>query len=250
MILKYHPHASYGETNTSSAAHMSLIKHWLYECPSHHIHCRMPKTGFMPKRLVAIEYYPSIRIRLTGFEEGSSQYYALSHFWGGAADIPVFTAENFESRVAGISVDELPKSFKDAIKITRTLRVEFLWIDCLCIIQDSVEEHYRISRMGLIYEEATCSILAAGATNAHEGCFWQRKPLLYAPCGDDTLYANDCRLLYTQKTAGKPSFKGAWAFQEQFLSTRVLEFNKFGVKWRCKEGNASELKPSWKRIPP
>ena len=245
--LEHPPDTSHGETNTSSAAHMSLTKFWLSECLTYHSHCQLPETSFTPKRLIAIDY-PSIRLHLTQSEGLSPQYCALSHCWGGAADIPVLNTENLESRLAGISVDDLPKSFKDAIRITHSIGLRYLWIDCLCIIQDSVDDWTTESAvMGRIYEGACCTILAAAAATAHEGCFWQRNPLSYSPCrvagnAEDGLFACDARTTLNQ-SFDKPLYRRAWTFQERLLSARVIEFHRFGVEWRCRLGTASEFQP-------
>lgn len=37
----------------------------------------------------------------------------------------------------GISLSGLPRTFQDAISVTRKLGVRFLWIDSLCVIQNS-----------------------------------------------------------------------------------------------------------------
>ncbi|KIM95313.1 hypothetical protein OIDMADRAFT_171506 [Oidiodendron maius Zn] len=223
---------------------MTLTKFWLSECLTYHSQCQLPETSFTPKRLIAIDY-PSIRLHLTQSEGLSPQYCALSHCWGGAADISVLNAENLESRLAGILLDDLPKSFKDAIRITHSIGLRYLWIDCLCIIQDSVDDWTAESAvMGRIYEGACCTILASAAATAHEGCFWQRNPLSYAPCrvagsANDGLFACDARAL--NRSFDKPLYRRAWTFQERLLSARVIEFHRFGVEWRCRLGSASEL---------
>jgi hypothetical protein len=40
----------------------------------------------------------------------------------------------------GISVDASPKTFQDVIYATWRLGIQYLWIDSLCIIQDSNED--------------------------------------------------------------------------------------------------------------
>jgi hypothetical protein len=37
-------------------------------------------------------------------------------------------------------MSDLPRTFRDAVEATRELGVEFLWIDSLCILQDSVDD--------------------------------------------------------------------------------------------------------------
>jgi hypothetical protein len=44
---------------------------------------------------------------------------------------------NIEARMELLILEELPRNFIDAIKVTRLLGFRYLWIDSLCIIQDS-----------------------------------------------------------------------------------------------------------------
>lgn len=38
----------------------------------------------------------------------------------------------------GISWEDLPPIFKDAVTVSQNLGIEMVWIDALCIVQDSV----------------------------------------------------------------------------------------------------------------
>jgi hypothetical protein len=243
---RYNPHPSHGEPHTGSPAHMRLAKFWLSGCLEHHVHCRNSSTTFVPKRLISIDY-PSVRLRLTNVEDTCLQYCALSHCWGGATDILNLTTENLESFLTNISLNDLPKSFRDAITVTNALGVNYLWIDCLCIVQnDSTDWTAEAAVMGKIYENAACTILAASASDSHQGCFFERDPLSYAPCrvagSRNALLASDFRPAL-QDPPQEPLFKRAWTFQERLLSPRVIEFTKLGMNWRCIQGEASEIQP-------
>jgi hypothetical protein len=49
--------------------------------------------------------------------------------------------------------------FFEAIRVTRTLGHRFLWIDSLCIIQDSTSDwEYEAARMAIVYGNAACNI--------------------------------------------------------------------------------------------
>lgn len=66
------------------------------------------------------------------------------------------------------SIDEasLPKTFKDAIKLTRQCGVRHLWIDSLCIIQDSITDWAaESSTMGDVYQNSVCNISAMEENN-------------------------------------------------------------------------------------
>ena len=76
----------------------------------------------------------------------------------------------FDGRPREIPLGSLPLSFRDAVQLTRSLGEHFLWIDCLCIIQDSEEKWLKESRvMGMIYESALRMIAAVEAASSNDG---------------------------------------------------------------------------------
>jgi hypothetical protein len=107
-------------------------------------------------------------------------YVALSHCWGTLGKHPLrTTTDNLQEHISGISWSTLPKTFQDALKITRELGIDYIWIDSLCIVQDSEEDWRQESReMGLIYERARVTIAAAGAADSSPKCFILDRPSL------------------------------------------------------------------------
>src|SRR5207248_2982479 len=74
-----------------------------------------------------------------------------------------------------IPLSDLPPTFRDAIAVTRTLRVRYLWIDSLCIIQDDRDDWAKESpKMGLIYTNAILTIAASAARDSSCGLFSHR----------------------------------------------------------------------------
>ncbi|RYP40505.1 hypothetical protein DL767_001634 [Monosporascus sp. MG133] len=66
--------------------------------------------------------------------------------------------------------EPLPNTFTDAIHTTRALGIRFLWIDSLCIIQDSPEDWVeQAPRMADIYGKAYVTLSADAAGNCNEG---------------------------------------------------------------------------------
>ena len=64
-------------------------------------------------------------------------------------------------------MDIFPKAFIDAVHITRRLGVPYLWIDALCIVQDSVDDwEAESAKMASIYANAYITIAAASNQNA------------------------------------------------------------------------------------
>jgi hypothetical protein len=52
---------------------------------------------------------------------------------------------NYDAMKEGIAAEVLPLNFRHAIQITRDLDVGYIWIDSLCIIQDSPDDWARES---------------------------------------------------------------------------------------------------------
>ena len=91
-------------------------------------------------------------------------YIALSHCWGDVSAIFTTTKATFEDRLLEIPWSKLPKSFQDAISITRAIHVEYLWIDSLCIIQDDSEDWKAESvKMAEVYSGAYLTIFSNGS---------------------------------------------------------------------------------------
>jgi hypothetical protein len=150
---------------------------------------------------------------------------------------------------------ELSQTHLDSIKITRGLGYRYIWIDSLCIIQDSPEDwRNQSTQMAAIYGDSTCNIVAKGPSS-HSGCFVRRNPLMRRPCqlrqfGDQDqshgIYAhpystatyNSYPMDYYSTNA--PLLQRAWVQQERLLSPRILYFGDPDIHWECCTIQASE----------
>ncbi len=59
----------------------------------------------------------------------------FDHCWGSGRQSTTET-KNFDERIKGIRWESLPKTFQDAISVTRKFEICYFWIDSLCILQD------------------------------------------------------------------------------------------------------------------
>jgi hypothetical protein len=111
----------------------------LEECCTCHLSCERPTAIPLPSRVLDLSPPRKQRqIRLISGEGKRGQWVALSHAWGGFQPLRT-TKETLAVHQAGIKWSELPPTFQDAIIITKTLGFKYLWIDSLCIIQNSPE---------------------------------------------------------------------------------------------------------------
>jgi hypothetical protein len=161
------------ETNPSSEASFCLIKSWLELCNLQH-RCYQGVGFKNPTRLIDVSGEQPCLVN-TSNDQGP--YIALSHCWGEIQPITT-TTSSINTHVESVPFDTLPKMFQDAVHITRRLNIKYLWIDSLCIVQDSEEDWAReAAQMGDIYRHAFLTIFALDSKNCHEGIFVQRSPV-------------------------------------------------------------------------
>ena len=149
---------------------MDRVQHWLGLCDSHH-KCA-PILPELPTRVLDLgeESYPKW-IKLVETKGCKGRYIALSHCWGSSHRITT-KKSTFEARKRGMSIAELPSTFQQAALIAKSLGVTYLWIDSLCIIQDSPSDwEYEASRMGDVYANSYLTIASSSSLDDSSGCF-------------------------------------------------------------------------------
>lgn len=70
-----------------------------------------------------------------------SRYTAFGYCWG-YDQPPKTTSSNIEDMKTGIQLSKLPPTLVDAVRVTCSLSIQYLWIYALCNIQKSVEERH------------------------------------------------------------------------------------------------------------
>ena len=147
---------------------------------------------------------------------------------------------------------ELPKTFRDAIIVSRRLGVRYIWIDSLCIIQKSTNDwQQEASLMNQVYTNGVCNISATAALDSSEGLFFVRDPatlrqLCFQACIDGIEgYFRPCdEKLWKKSVTDAPLNGRAWVCQERILAKRNLHFARGQVFWECCELLACESFPS------
>jgi heterokaryon incompatibility protein (HET) len=160
-------------------------------------------------------------------------YAALSHCWGDSRPI-ITTKENLQSHLLGISLNAMPKTFQDAIMVTRELGIHYIWIDSLCIIQNDAEDWEReAAMMAAVYENADITIAAAWGADGRTGCFHDHSPTLI-------IEDNTGKKLYFRPLPDSQRYLGrahlntrAWALQENILARRTVIFAEDQWYWIC-----------------
>ena len=246
----------YVEPDPSSISSMLHETHWHQQCLATHKTCPPDQEYPLPTRVLDLGSPDQSQDPYLLLTQGRiGKYVALSHCWGG--ELPLSTVTNtLESRQAGIPFGEFPKSFQDAIVITKRLGFQYLWIDSLCIIQDSKADWAsEAARMGTVYKHAAITISANVAANCHAGILQQRNidTIIELPCVDTDAGITghlQVRINTEPDYTDEPPSEGydftskrGWTLQEDRLAPRTLRFTKWGKQWVCHTAYLDERRP-------
>ncbi|KAH8599532.1 heterokaryon incompatibility protein-domain-containing protein [Bisporella sp. PMI_857] len=145
------------DTRADECAYMA--SQWITTCHESHLDCQRPPLSLLPTRVIDVgsDYQRECpKLLECGGQTGS--YIALSHCWGSGRHFTTETS-NISERMKGMTWGSLPKTFQDAISITRKLKIRYLWIDSLCILQDdSADWDKELSKMSDIYKNSYLTI--------------------------------------------------------------------------------------------
>ncbi|KAF4472219.1 Heterokaryon incompatibility, partial [Fusarium albosuccineum] len=232
----------------------TMARSWFLECEGSHPNCWPNETPAMPTRVVDIgnghtnSSYDELRLVHTNGMR--AKYTALSHCWGGAIE-PVLEADTLLPFQDSIPYWSLAANFRDAIAITRNLGIRYIWIDSLCIIQDSRSDWEAESKkMGSIYRDAAVTICAAASKGSKEGILKKRPPIPGPKAvklkifSDPKNYAiinvskrdelSDETLWHLSWSSSfSPLSTRAWTLQEAALSPKALSYGVHGIYWQC-----------------
>ncbi|KAG9496171.1 hypothetical protein J7337_012752 [Fusarium musae] len=247
------------QTSTSSEKVHQMISEWYEACSGSHELCPRLKSSpkFAPSRLIDIGSGDIWKLCLYPQDiTDPPEYMTLSYRWAKTPSIRLISS-NFEAFRKGARIQQLPKTFREAITVARRFSIRYLWIDSLCIIQDSPEDWARESlQMHLVYANSACTISATASEGPDEGLFRLRTAQetllghIKIPFSDGKPRRFDAwDQHHMQRLTQGPLTDRGWVFQERILSPRVLHFTTTQAVWECCEMNNSEMFPRWSPRP-
>ena len=238
----------------SKDSRVALLNAWLRECNESHdcnTRSKEPEPTF-PTRALDIGDANEPRfdagcVRLVHASEARDQkYIALSHCWGKLSvekeKSYCTTQENIDQRCKAFRLSELPKTFQDAVEVTRELGVQYLWIDSLCIIQhedDKADWKREACRMETVYSHAYCTIAATAAVDSNAG-FLQRdvkSDYVHVQNTSGEQFYISADIDDFDNDVGRAQLNTrAWVMQESVLSRRTIHFSANQIYWECGRG--------------
>lgn len=213
----------------------TLVHSWLHDCGNSADHdCATNPSE--PIDIILIDVHDNRLVR----RRSNVRYLALSYVWGQAGGLETLT-ENYETLQdkGALSPDRsnIPRTIADSMMLVRELRERYLWVDRLCILQDSEEKHATIRDMGKIYSHALLTIFALSGADANHGLPGvrpnSRPPQIIENVRTARLFSSlpslgDSLRLSLHTTRG-------WTFQEVLLSPRRLFVSDRQVYFHCKK---------------
>ncbi|KUJ18647.1 HET-domain-containing protein, partial [Mollisia scopiformis] len=131
----------------------------------------------LPSRVLDLEWGQSTSlsleadVRLIETRGENGEYATLSYCWGSYRGC-ITEQASYKDRSECIKFADLPKLFQEAVYVTRKLRIKYLWIDGLCIIQDSDADWQKeAAKMGEIYRNGQIRIAATVAKDPTESFY-------------------------------------------------------------------------------
>lgn len=233
--------------DTSSLQSLETVKKWIRTCHQEH-NCMPVLEAKLPKRLLDVRK-GRIRLHETTAHDQGLKYACLSHCWGyPPTAILRTTPSSLVSYQQSISYGKMPRTFRDAVSMTRKLGIAFLWIDSLCIVQDEVDKtdwHEQSANMANIYRNAWITLAATAANDADGGCYTRMDvprlhlaslPLAVVRYGDGRERELFARRKLGHVARSLPLLQRGWVCQERLLSPRILHFVGEELVWECNAG--------------
>ncbi|KIW17466.1 hypothetical protein PV08_04660 [Exophiala spinifera] len=227
---------------------LTTVKQWRSHCLTTHPECRLSdsRAKIYPTRLLHLR-----NVKTTGTAQivrtspsFPHDYVALSYCWGAKYRRWLdYVKACQRDQDPWIEIDQMPQTLLDAVASTLALDFEYLWIDCLCILQgnkkDWLEEG---SKMCEIYGNAALTISASDSRDCRDGFIAIRTPLqregIVFPCLDESGATGNLHFCapgtaFDEIVGRGPVARRAWCLQERQISRQVLHVCRSEVFFEC-----------------
>ncbi|KAJ3542539.1 hypothetical protein NM208_g3213 [Fusarium decemcellulare] len=251
---------------------LDLMKNWIGECSGKHGANCQAKNGNREdfQKLVESTYFGVVDLSdmqlksLPMVGNDPERYVALSYVWGQRPldDWSCTTRSNVMIRIQRRGLDkawdQLPKTIQDVLLLVKAMGERYVWIDSLCIVQDSNTSWELNARaMHLVYGNAHFTICAADGDSttglmALNTILPSEQPRATTEAGslerDHLPLSAEClpgiRLIALRppESIAQDSVwdHRGWTFQEQLLSPRCLIFAEGQVFFQCRSTTMSQ----------
>lgn len=249
------------DASTASPSSLKIALAWNQNCHGHHSSCNeyagRGSKLWLPTRLIDIGQSDAKHWKLcttaTDIDKTCPlpQYLALSYRWGPNPSLLLLNSTFADFR-RGMLISQLPKTFQDLVVVARNFAIRYVWIDALCIIQDSTQDwDAEAPTMRMVYSSSACTIAASASSDETGGLFRPRDATairaglvaLKSPNSETRSFHIFERNYWDRNINRGPLHKRGWVFQERHLSCRIIYFTGHQIMFECLEGARCEAFP-------
>jgi hypothetical protein len=221
-----------------------LIRRWKERCfKEHGDACEKPNPCHGLEPVTPLWLIDVERMCLVPGDDSKGRYVTLSYVWGQVTVLRTTKAVLEDLRRESALKEKkyaslLPATVRDAIHVTSYCGERYLWVDAICIVQDSDSSTLdnELSRMAAIYATSVLTLIAGDGDDAQHGLRGLRgstepRALFQdtIPFGKHQLVKENNQLSFSTNTY----YHRAWTFQEYIFSKRRLLFQDGIVRWKC-----------------
>ena len=248
-----------GRARIEQGVDAAQIQSWLQSCLQDHGElCNSPPwLGHLPQlptlRMIDVDQGCLVKM------QEQCPYVTLSYVWGRDLQFKCTNSLllSLEMKFGLLQHwEQIPRTVQDAVNLVRLLGLRYLWVDSLCIVQDSQPDMQdQFPKMGQIYGNALLTIVAADGDDANTGLFNNSNTA--SRVGRQCVrYSKDLGLLICPPNLNTVLKETRWAsrgwtFQEALLSKRLLVFVHQTVYFSCRSTTWSEQRKAHSEtVPP
>ena len=231
-----------------------LIRAWISRCQRQHSVCKETLRRFIYRAQTTMMI--DVRRMCLVNAETSWTYAALSYVWGQVQSLQT-TRANLETLMTpgALRRDDLwrqiPRVIQDCIHLVQSINTRYLWVDCLCILQDDDASKYRqIASMDTIYFQSRITIVPFNGKNANvdiPGVRLGTRAMTSTPIVSSSHQEEERNIVLTSSPEW-PSLihdavheSRAWTLQEKVLSIRCLFISRWGMWFQCLTSRYSDV---------
>jgi hypothetical protein len=233
---------------------IECIKEWLDSCQDQHSNTCSSKPALShtsgARKVDCPQWVIDVDRQCIVPGYAAPEYLALSYTWQRDAEVGK-SDESLQLQCKNVDIlqrpdafrehqEKLPKVILDAMGLTATLGMRYIWVDRLCIVQDSKQKNAEIARMDQVYSNAFATIVAAASCGIYQDASetmydfkyreygminWSKVGKADLPSVRTTAHYEH---LYKSRWA-----KRAWTYQEFILSKRVIFCLDGSIFWQC-----------------